>query len=118
MNTGIVSGVIHKIMETQRISEKFSKREIVVETPEPYSQLILVQFTNDNIDKIEGLMIGDNIEIEVNLRGRNWSNPQGEIKYFNSIEGWKIKSEIKDERKSEDIAHQSNIKDASNDLPF
>ena len=32
------------------------------------------------------------IKININLRGREWVNPQGETKYFNSIQGWRIEN--------------------------
>ena len=94
-NTGIVKGTVHAIMQTERVSEKFEKREIVIKTPEPYSSMILVQFANQNVSKLDNITTGSQVEIEVNLKGRAWTNPQGEVKYFNSIEGWKIKTENK-----------------------
>ena len=34
--------------------------------------------------------IGEPVKVSINLRGREWVNPQGETKYFNSIQGWRI----------------------------
>jgi hypothetical protein len=34
--------------------------------------------------------VGDEVEVGINLRGREWTSPQGEVKYFNTIQGWKI----------------------------
>jgi len=39
---------------------------------------------------LDGVSPGEVIDVEYNLRGRSWENPQGETKYFNSLEVWKI----------------------------
>lgn len=78
------------VMETN--ASNFSKREIVVTTEEQYPQHILVQFVQDKCDLLDKYSIGEQVEIGINLRGREWVNPQGETKYFNTIQGWKINS--------------------------
>ena len=42
---------------------------------------------------MDSFKVGENVKISINLRGREWENPQGEIKYFNSIHGWRIEKE-------------------------
>ena len=68
----------------------FKKRDIVVTTKEEYPQDILVQFVQDKCDILDKFKVGENVEIGVNLRGREWTNPKGETVYFNTIQGWKI----------------------------
>ena len=34
--------------------------------------------------------MGEAVKVSINLRGREWVNPQGETKYFNDIQGWRI----------------------------
>jgi len=68
----------------------FSSRDIVVSTEEQYPQLISLQFVKDKCDLLDKYSIGQQVEIAYNLRGRAWVNPQGETKYFNTIQGWKI----------------------------
>lgn len=68
----------------------FRKREIVVTSEEQYPQHILVEFTQDKCDLLNSYKVGENVKVYLNLRGREWVNPQGETKYFNSIQGWKI----------------------------
>ena len=41
---------------------------------------------------LDSINIGDEITVNFDLRGREWKSPQGEIKYFNSLEAWKIES--------------------------
>jgi len=85
-----VAGKIVAIMPTQVVSEKFSKREFVVETPSQYPQQILFQLTQDKCSLLDGLQVGQEVDVHLNIRGRSWTNPQGETKYFNTLEAWKI----------------------------
>ena len=85
-----VSGRVKMIGEPQQVSASFRKREIVVTTEEQYPQHILVEFTQDKCDLLNGFQIGEPVRVSINLRGREWTNPQGETRYFNSIQGWRI----------------------------
>lgn len=86
-----VQGKIKHIGETETFGTNgFRKREIVVTTEEQYPQHILVEFVQDKCDLLNNHQVGQNIKIGINLRGREWVNPQGETKYFNSIQGWRI----------------------------
>lgn len=87
------TGKLHVISDTKQISEKFSKREFVVELTEKnpkYSQLVQFQLTGDRVSQLDGLHVGDEVRIEFSLRGREWRSPQGEVKYFNSLDAWKV----------------------------
>ena len=88
-----VKGKIKFIGSTQHVSDKFSKREIVVSTDEQYPQHISIEFNQDKCAILDKYSVGDDVEVGINLRGREWTNPQGETKYFNSIQGWNIKKE-------------------------
>ena len=85
-------GKLHTIYETKQVSERFSKREFVVEiTDNPkYPQTVLFQLTGDRCSQLDGLNVGDQVSIEFSLRGREWRSPAGEVKYFNSLDVWKI----------------------------
>jgi len=86
-----IIGSIHHIGTTQRVSDKFQKREFVIKTDDKFPQLISMQLTNDKCDLIENLNHGDVIECCYNLRGREWVSPQsGEIKWFTTIECWSV----------------------------
>lgn len=86
-----ISGKVHKIGNSETFGN-YEKRELVIKTEENYPQLISIEFgqgkCNEYLDK---LAIGQDVTVGINLRGREWTNPQGEIKYFNSINGWSIK---------------------------
>lgn len=68
----------------------FRKRELVVTTEEQYPQHILIEFVQDKCDLLDSYQAGQQVKVSINLRGREWVNPQGETKYFNSIQGWRI----------------------------
>lgn len=88
-----VLGKIKMIGETQTFGEKgFRKREVVVTTDEQYPQPIMVEFVQDKTDLLNNFQVGQNVKISINLRGREWINPQGETKYFNSIQGWRVEN--------------------------
>ncbi|MGS2762389.1 DUF3127 domain-containing protein [Sinomicrobium sp. M5D2P9] len=88
-----VQGRIKLIDETKSYgSNGFRKREVVVTTEEQYPQHILVEFVQDKCDLLNSFQVGQEVKIGINLRGREWVNPQGETKYFNSIQGWRIEN--------------------------
>ena len=86
-----VTGKIKLIDQTKEVgSAGFKKRDVVVTTDEQYPQSILVQFVQDKCDLLNNFQVGDAVKIDINLRGREWINPQGEAVYFNTIQGWRI----------------------------
>jgi hypothetical protein len=86
------TGKLHTIYETKQVSERFSKREFVVELADnpKYPQTVLFQLTGDRCSQLDGMNVGDQVRIEFSLRGREWRSPSGEVKYFNSLDVWKI----------------------------
>jgi hypothetical protein len=88
-----IQGKVKFIGETQTFGANgFRKRELVITTEEQYPQHIMVEFVQDKTDLLNNYQIGQNVKISINLRGREWVNPQGETKYFNSIQGWRIEN--------------------------
>lgn len=87
-----ISGRIKKVFETQNISASFKKRELVVTTQEQYPQDILIEFTQDKTELLNAYPAGSEVKVSINIRGREWVNPEGVAKYFNSIQGWRIEA--------------------------
>lgn len=85
-----ITGKIKVINPEQQVSASYKKRELVVTTEEQYPQHILVEFTQDKCDLLNIFKVGESVKVSINLRGREWVNPQGESKYFNAIQGWRI----------------------------
>ena len=88
-----VQGKIKMIDETKTYGTNgFRKRELVVTTEEQYPQHIMIEFVQDKTDLLNSYQVGQNVKVSINLRGREWVNPQGETKYFNSIQGWRVEN--------------------------
>jgi hypothetical protein len=86
------TGKIHAISETKQVSERFSKREFVLElTDNPkYPQLVALEFSGDKCTALDGYGVGDTVRVEFSLRGREWRSPSGDVKYFNTLSVWKL----------------------------
>jgi len=87
-------GKLHTIFETKQVSERFTKREFVIELADnpKYPQVVLFQLTGDRCSQLDDMKVGDQVRIEFSLRGREWRSPKGEVKYFNSLDVWKIEA--------------------------
>lgn len=88
-----VIGKIKLIGDVQTFGANgFQKREVVVTTDEKYPQMIKVQFVQDKCDLLNNYSVGQDVKVAINLRGREWINPEGEAVYFNEIQGWRIEN--------------------------
>ncbi len=85
-----IAGRIKLISDIQTFDSGFRKREVVITTEEQYPQHILIELLGERVDIINSFNVGDDVKVSINIRGREWVNPQGETKYFNSITGWRI----------------------------
>ena len=122
-----VTGKIKWIDETKTYGNNgFRKREVVITTEEQYPQQILIEFIQDKCELLNNYQVGQNVKIGINLRGREWTNPEGETKYFNSIQGWRIDALENDS--STEIPHmpppisfepaEGDANKVDDDLPF
>ena len=124
-----LQGTVKKIGETQTFASGFQKRELVLETDEQYKQYLSVDFLQDKIDLLNNVSEGENVKIGINIRGKEWTNPQGEVKYFNSITGWRIEKVSSENtntqapqpntfEKPAPITNENPFGDEDQDLPF
>lgn len=121
-----VIGKIKLIGEVQTFgSNGFRKREMVVTTDEQYPQMIMIEFIQDKTDLLNNFKVGQDVKVSINLRGREWINPQGEAKYFNAIQGWRIESLAQTSQGSQNLPPVDQFEPASkvsddepDDLPF
>ncbi|HIN00388.1 MAG TPA: DUF3127 domain-containing protein, partial [Deltaproteobacteria bacterium] len=90
-----IKGKIKNISETVQISERFRKREFVVEyaSNPDYPQPLQFEMVQDRCELLDSFEVGQEVEIFFDLRGREWTNPQGQVKYFNTLQAWKLVSE-------------------------
>jgi hypothetical protein len=122
-----VLGKIKVIGETLQVTESYKKRDLVVTTDEQYPQHISVEFAQDKTSLLDNRVIGENVKVSINIGGREWINPQGETKYFNSIKGWRIEKLDSDNDptpaqqqspKASPIPQQTATEEEGDDLPF
>ena len=105
------NGIITVINETQVVNDKFQKREFVVTDNGMYPQQVMFQVIQDKTSLLDSLKVGDNVDVSYNLRGRPWTNPQGQLKFFNTLEAWKLE-------KLNDAAVPTATAEADDDLPM
>jgi len=111
-----VQGTVKVIEQTQSVGKNdFKKRGVVVTTDEQYPQMIHVEFVQDKTALLDSYQVGDKVKISINLRGREWINPEGVAKYFNAIQGWRIE---KLEAEKLEAVPPAPAPSGDNDLPF
>ncbi len=117
-----ITGILKVKNETQQVSEKFKKREFVItDNSSQYPQHISFQLTQDKCNLIDQYNVGAEIKVHFNLRGREWTSPQGEVRYFNTLEAWRIESSANNNNSSSNKVE--NIPETftateGDDLPF
>lgn len=121
-----ITGTIKLIKEEQQVSEKFRKKEFVItDNSSKYPQHILLQLAQDKCGLLDNCNIGDEIKAHFNLRGRGWTNPQGEEKWFTTLDVWKLETISKgseqsftDATKVDDNFRESSNNGVDDGLPF
>jgi len=105
-----------------QVSEKFKKREFVItDNSSQYPQHVQFQLTQDRCALLDNYQIGSEVKVFFNIRGREWKNQQGEIKYFNSLEAWRMEAASGGGSSSSPAAESKAIPaldSQSDDLPF
>ena len=113
-----IKGKLVEKFDTVQITETFKKREFIIQdnkNPE-YPEYIKIELIQDKVELLNSLNVGDEINVLINIKGRKWEDKEGNIKYFNSIQGWKIESESGNMNQENE---QENInQDSDDDLPF
>lgn len=86
-----IQGRIKVIFAPESVGQNgFQKRDLVITTEEQYPSDIIIQFTQSKCALLDNLQVGQRVNVHFNLQGREWISPQGEVKYFNTVLGWKI----------------------------
>ena len=88
-----VKGRLHEIFDEQQVSEKFRKREFVLEVQDgQYPEHIKFQLVQDRTQLVDPYKVGDEVKVAFNLRGRGF-NKNGSMLYFTNLEAWRIEGE-------------------------
>jgi len=118
-----LSGKLVEIKEIQKISDTFKKRSFVVEYVEnpQYPEYILFELIQDKCNLLDDYEPGQYIDVNFNLRGRKWQNPEGETRYFTTLQVWQIVPLNQSSDKSgygSDADNHENDDNSLNRLPF
>lgn len=91
-NTMEIKGQVYQVGETQQVTDKFKKREVILVT-EPssqYPQHIKVQFSQDKCDLADSLQKGQDVTFQINLRGKLYTDKNGNENCITNLEVWKV----------------------------
>lgn len=85
-------GKLIEIFDTKKVTDTFQKREFVVELGNNpnYPETVLFQLVQDKCSLLDGYSVNDSVKVSFDLKGRKWKSPQGELKYFNSLQAWRV----------------------------
>jgi hypothetical protein len=95
MSFEIEGKLIEKFDEVQ-VSDKFKKREFVIETSTSgsdgsiYTEEVKFQLTQNNCEKLNYSKVGDNVEVKFNIKGRRWEK-EGKTSWFTNLDAWFVK---------------------------
>lgn len=87
-----ITGKILEIADIQQVSNSFQKREFILEYVEnpQYPEYLKFEMIQDKCAILDSYNVNDSVEVYFNLKGRKWTDPKGVVKYFNSLQAWKI----------------------------
>ena len=108
-----LTGKVKVVSADIQVTASFKKRELVITTDDQYPQHILIEFAQDKCEYLDKIKVGSEVKVNINVRGREWINPQGEAKYFNQLSGWKIET-LQGAPTIEPVVQDN----AADDLPF
>jgi hypothetical protein len=89
-----VTGKIVDLLPLNQVSDKFRKREFVIEKKEAGGSAVFVdyikfQLVQDKCDLINESFLNEEVRIWFNLKGNKWER-DGKINYFTNLDVWKI----------------------------
>ena len=114
-----IKGGIKAIGDAVQVTEQFKKREFVlIDDSSQYPQYINFQLVQYKCELIEGFLVGQRIEVNFNLRGREWTDKTGAIKYFNTLDVWRIVYEESSTETSPIATFSESDEDDGETLPF
>lgn len=120
-------GKLYKKFDTVQVTGTFKKREFVIELDGAYPQFISFQLTQDRCGILDAFKETDRIKVSFDLRGREWTSPSGDVKYFNSLNAWKIASATAETEAAAPMPEEGSFPNApatdqnfddNDDLPF
>ena len=87
-----IEGTLIEKFDTQEVTDSFKKREFVVEHAEnpQYPEFLKFELIQTNCQQLDEFEPGEALKVSFNLKGRKWTDPQGSVKYFNTLQAWRL----------------------------
>jgi hypothetical protein len=117
-----INGRLAEKFETQKVSDRFQKREFILEIKSTGSSgyefvdFIKFQSTQDKCALLDQFNIDDMVKVSFNLRGRKWEK-EGQVSYFTNLEAWRIEK-IQNEGTEPAIGTPTQDSFTDQDTPF
>lgn len=119
-----IKGFVEEIQQLESFASGFQKQSLIVRTEGQYPQFINIEFVKDKIELLSQVKKDDEVAVCYNINGRSWTSPKGDVKYFNTITGWKI-DKLAETQPTQATAYQAPPEPKANvfeededDLPF
>ena len=117
-----IEGKLIEKFETVQVTDTFKKREFVIEHAEnpSYPEFLKLELIQDKCNSLDNIEIGETINVFINIKGRKWTNKEGKVNYFNSLQAWKIESENQNYNQEFDQNEKERFNQENNteELPF
>ena len=117
-----LQGTIKKINELETFASGFQKKQFVLLTDETYPQPIAIELFKDKTNLLDNYNVGDSVKVGINIFGKEWTNPQGEVKYFNTITAWRVEKldnqQVTTQTAEKPMEVNPFADDDQDDLPF
>ena len=84
-----LQGTVKKIFDTQTLQVVFKKKRNGFIDSGTISSAYFNRILSDKINLLDNVSEGETVKLESILEVE-WTNPQGEVKYFNSITAWRL----------------------------
>ncbi|MGC4058822.1 MAG: DUF3127 domain-containing protein [Chitinophagaceae bacterium] len=95
---------------TQQVSERFKKREFVLDITEEingnsYPNFAKMQAVQNRCDMLDSYNVGDMLKVSFNIRGNKWEK-DGRVNYITSLDAWRIERATQGDSSSYNAAPQ------------
>lgn len=93
MSSYTIEGRVLSVGQTEQKTEKLSIRKFIIDDKAPeYANIFEFQLANAKTELADKIKPGDRVRVHFNLKGRGWTSPSGDVKYFTSLDAWRIES--------------------------
>lgn len=91
-----ITGKLIQVSPTQQVSERFKKREFVLEIAEEingnvYTNYAKMQLVQNKCEIIDNYKIGDPVKVSFNIKGNKWER-DGNVNYITNLDAWRVES--------------------------